>query len=141
VKNPFKRGDRVRGIYDKIERVVHSTHGHAQFYFSKPGDPLELVCAWVSAYEMVDSPADVSGDEVNAPAHYFVTLTDGQRVECKPLIRALGLSYALGNVVKYIWRAGRKTPDVLTDLRKARTYLDDEIRALEAADGAKGSDK
>lgn len=80
-------------------------------------------------------------DDVTAPAHYFATLADGSTVECKPIIRALGLSWALGNAFKYLWRAGRKTPDALKDLRKARELLDDEIRALEAAGDAPKSDK
>lgn len=73
-------------------------------------------------------------DEVRAPSHYFVTLADGREVECKHIARALGLPWALGNAFKYLWRAGRKTPDVLKDLRKAREMLDDEIKALEAAE-------
>lgn len=58
---------------------------------------------------------------------------DGTRhdveVECFDVIEALGFdaSFNLGNVLKYLWRAGRKTPDALEDLKKARTYLDREI--------------
>lgn len=54
-------------------------------------------------------------------------------VECFDLIEALGFdaSFNLGNVLKYLWRAGRKTPDALEDLKKARTYLDREIASRE----------
>jgi hypothetical protein len=78
-----------------------------------------------------------SGDDVKTPSHYFATLADGTVVECRPLIRALGLNWWLGNVLKYIWRAGRKTPDKLKDLRKARELLDDEITALEREESGK----
>lgn len=55
------------------------------------------------------------------------------------VIRAWSLNFALGNVIKYVRRAGHKVPTgyspecaALEDLKKARNYLDDEIRALEA---------
>jgi hypothetical protein len=40
------------------------------------------------------------------------------------------LSFNLGNVVKYAARAGRKSPDPLEDLYKARFYLNREIERL-----------
>lgn len=46
-------------------------------------------------------------------------------------IEAWGLGFCLGNCVKYIARAGKKTPDVLTDLKKAAWYLDHEVKRLE----------
>jgi Protein of unknwon function (DUF3310) len=46
--------------------------------------------------------------------------------EARKVIRAWGLGFNLGNVLKYIQRAERKdTP--LSNLLKARTYLDFEI--------------
>jgi hypothetical protein len=43
------------------------------------------------------------------------------------------LGFALGNVVKYIARAGKKDgASTLDDLRKAKTYLDKHIETLEA---------
>ena len=51
------------------------------------------------------------------------------------VIRAWGLNFALGSVLKYIKRHGNKPgEDAITCLTKARDYLDDEIRALEASD-------
>lgn len=47
------------------------------------------------------------------------------------IIEIFGLGFCLGNVVKYILRAGVKTPDKLVDLRKARWYLNREIKNLE----------
>jgi hypothetical protein len=76
-------------------------------------------------------------DEIAAPSHYFATLPNGAEVECRELARALALPFSLANVLKYLWRAGRKTPDKLKDLRKARAYLDWEIAALEREESGK----
>jgi len=48
------------------------------------------------------------------------------------VIHAWGLTFALGNVVKYVARAGRK-PGVsaLEDLRKAQHYIDLQIELME----------
>lgn len=39
--------------------------------------------------------------------------------------------FNLGNAIKYIWRCALKT-NTLQDLKKARWYLNDEIKRLEA---------
>ena len=58
-------------------------------------------------------------DMVNSPMHY----TDGG-IEVIDFIEAKRLGYHLGNVVKYICRAGKKgTNNGLEDLRKAQWYL------------------
>lgn len=50
------------------------------------------------------------------------------------VIEAWGLSFGLGNAVKYISRAGRKPgSDAVTDLRKASYYLTREITRLSRA--------
>lgn len=69
---------------------------------------------------MHDDPVD--------PYHY-----KGLKPEPIEVIEAWYLGFHLGNTVKYIARAGRKTPDVLTDLKKARWYLDREIANREKA--------
>jgi hypothetical protein len=40
------------------------------------------------------------------------------------------LNFCLGNVVKYVARAGRKSPNPLEDLMKARFYLNREIERV-----------
>lgn len=67
-------------------------------------------------------------DEVNHPPHYG----DGT-YETINVIEAWGLGFHLGNCVKYISRAGKKG-DRLTDLKKARWYLDREIERHDADD-------
>lgn len=61
------------------------------------------------------------GDTIHHPAHYHSGV-----YECINVIEAWNLGFHLGNVVKYISRAGRKG-DRLEDLKKARWYLDREI--------------
>ena len=52
-------------------------------------------------------------------------------IEVFDVIEAFDLNFNLGNVMKYICRAGRKTFDPIPDLRKAFTYLEREIERLE----------
>ena len=64
-------------------------------------------------------------DPVNHPLHY----TDHPSgIECIEITRHM--SFNLGNVIKYVWRADNKG-NALEDLRKARWYLDDEIKRKE----------
>lgn len=46
--------------------------------------------------------------------------------EAIKVIRAWDLNFALGNVLKYVCRAGKKD-DALEDLKKAAWYLNNEI--------------
>jgi hypothetical protein len=67
-----------------------------------------------------------SNDPVNHPAHY----TDGQ-IEVIDFIEDKKLPYHLGNVIKYICRAGKKDPGkTVEDLQKASWYLNRYIRYI-----------
>ena len=58
-----------------------------------------------------------------SPAHY----TRGS-IEVWDFIRDQQLSYHLGNAIKYICRAGYKSPDTkVEDLKKAIHYLENEL--------------
>lgn len=70
---------------------------------------------------------EIKADPVNHPPHYR---TGG--VETIDFIEAKDLNYRLGNVVKYVSRAGRKG-DPLQDLEKAAWYLQREIAARKNA--------
>lgn len=72
-----------------------------------------------------------SFDPVSHPSHY----TEGRQYEPRKVIDDWGLSFYLGNVVKYISRAGRKN-NAIEDLKKARQYLDWEIEKMEKGDKA-----
>ena len=55
------------------------------------------------------------------------------RIEVIDAITEWGLDFCLGNVVKYVARAGHKDPDkTIEDLQKAMFYLNHEIELLEA---------
>ena len=71
--------------------------------------------------------ADIERREaVNYPDYY-----KRGGIEAIDAIEAWGLGFNLGNVVKYIARAGRKTADGLQDLKKAEWYLNREIERRE----------
>ena len=57
-------------------------------------------------------------DNVNHPPHY-----KSEGMEVIDVIEAFGLGFCLGNATKYILRAGRKTKDTSTDIKKAIWYL------------------
>jgi Protein of unknwon function (DUF3310) len=66
--------------------------------------------------------------EVTHPQHYGGKENPHEAIK---VITAWGLGFNLGNVVKYISRAGKKDPEkVIQDLEKARFYLDYEINLL-----------
>lgn len=66
-------------------------------------------------------------EAVEHPSHY---LKDTGH-EVIDVIHAWQLGYNLGNVIKYVARAGRKNPEKLVeDLEKAIFYLNDEISRI-----------
>lgn len=68
-------------------------------------------------------------DYINSPPHYK---TGG--IETIDFIEAKDLNYRLGNVVKYVSRAGKKlNSDPVQDLEKAAFYLQREIEARKNA--------
>jgi len=74
--------------------------------------------------------ANDRGEEINHPPHYSFSA-----VEPIDAIRTWGLGFALGNCIKYIARAGRGGSPFITDLKKARWYLDSEIAYREGQSG------
>lgn len=66
-------------------------------------------------------------EQVNHPSHYGGADSPYEAIK---VIEAWDLGFHLGNVIKYLARAGKKG-DALTDLRKAQFYLDREISRLE----------
>lgn len=79
-------------------------------------------------------------DSVNHPKHYT---SHPSGVECITVTRHM--TFNIGNVVKYCWRAGLKTEEgkdqrtkQIEDLKKAQFYLADEIKRLEVQAEAAG---
>jgi hypothetical protein len=65
-------------------------------------------------------------ERVNHPPHY----QHPSGIECIQVVRHM--NFNLGNVIKYLWRAGQKPGvEVMEDLRKAQWYLNDEIERIE----------
>lgn len=62
-------------------------------------------------------------ERVNHPAHYGGADNPYEAIK---VIEAWNLGFHLGNAVKYICRAGKKTT-LVEDLEKARWYLDRAI--------------
>jgi hypothetical protein len=68
-------------------------------------------------------------EAIDHPEHYGGA---DDPYEAIKVVEAWGLGFHLGNVVKYVSRAGKKG-DALEDLKKARWYLDRYINRLEKA--------
>lgn len=71
---------------------------------------------------------------VNHPAHYNIG-----KIEVIDAINEWKLDFNLGNVVKYVARAGHKDiSKTLEDLEKAEFYLKDEIKRLKKSNIVRG---
>lgn len=71
--------------------------------------------------------ANVDMDIINSPSHYADT-----KIEVIDYIEDKKLGYHLGNVVKYVSRAGKKGKNkMLEDLYKAKWYLERKIKNIE----------
>lgn len=67
----------------------------------------------------------MSYEKVNQPKHY-----SGEGITAIQIIEAFSLNFALGNVIKYALRAGRKPgEEEVEDLEKASWYLQRELDA------------
>jgi hypothetical protein len=70
-------------------------------------------------------------NNVKHPAHYG---GGNNPYETIKVIEAWALDFCLGNAVKYISRAGKKTHDATEDLEKAVWYLQRRISQLKEAE-------
>jgi len=123
-----------------VYQVARKTRENSEFVskvfekvgFKKPSKILEAVeetnkevgKLFSEAYEKYKDD-----DTVNHPPHYRAG-----GIETIDFIEAKDLNYRLGNVVKYVSRAGKKVnSDPLEDLKKAQFYLTREIAVRERA--------
>tara|TARA_R110002020_G_C15923959_1_gene743140 strand:+ start:312 stop:599 length:288 start_codon:yes stop_codon:yes gene_type:complete len=81
---------------------------------------------WISA--TVPAPKDFPKESVDHPDHYGGVENPYEAIK---IIEAWDLNFHLGNVVKYVSRAGKKNKDTIEDLKKARWYIDRHIQNLE----------
>lgn len=77
-----------------------------------------------------NGPEVMVPDVVALPQHYR---NHPSGVECITITQHM--NFCRGNAIKYVWRAGEKggKDKEIEDLRKARQYLDIEIKRLESA--------
>ena len=64
-------------------------------------------------------------DNINHPPHY-----QANGMEAIDVIEAFSLGFHLGNAVKYILRAGKKTENSGEDIQKAIWYLERYVKEL-----------
>ena len=88
--------------------------------------PITLTFQATPAVNGVGYEEDHEEDMINHPPHY-----NRGGIESINVIEAWGLDFCLGNVIKYICRAGVKSPSRLEDLKKAEWYLKREIEREE----------
>lgn len=74
-----------------------------------------------------DPHYDEDDSDVNNPDHY----QSASGVETIDVIEDFDLNFNLGNVVKYVLRAGKKDESPVQDLKKAMWYLNREIASQE----------
>lgn len=79
--------------------------------------------------QAAENAANAAADNVNHPRHYT---SHPSGVECIQITRHM--SFNVGNAVKYLWRADLKGATI-EDLKKARWYIDDEIKLREQGNG------
>lgn len=77
--------------------------------------------------QKIDSLPEFKHDFVNHPKHYC---DHPSGIECIEITRHH--DFAIGNAIKYLWRAGLKDSDnEIQDLKKAVWYIQDKIAQLE----------
>lgn len=76
-------------------------------------------------------------DVVNHPNHYYTTINNVE-VDCLAAVEALGLQHHhyIASAFAYLWRCLSKG-STLTDLKKARFFIDREISQREKAGESK----
>ena len=111
-------------VIEKKPRVYKSLDGKLAWFERKPTKLFVQPQYKDAALKLLDMK---EVDPVNHPPHYR---TGG--IETIDFIEAKDLNYRLGNVIKYVSRAGKKG-DPIQDLEKAAWYLQREITARKSA--------
>ena len=117
-----KIGVSVQDVYSTryLAKKQNKANGYPPLETEEEKEVFAVICDSCESEEEL-----VKTDMVNHPPHYTVG-----GLEVIDFIEAKQLSYHLGNVVKYVVRAGHKG-DPLQDLQKARWYLERAIQKAE----------
>lgn len=100
--------------YDTLDKFYERYEKDAKAFYNKEG--LNKLKKAVEEFE---------DDEIFHPSHY-----NQGKFEVWDVIEDWNLDFFLGNVIKYIARAGHKC-DALEDLKKAQNYLEEYIERME----------
>ena len=108
------------------------------YFFRCPNDAIWVDSQWMSAsfsvagqtvlWQRHTQPEELPfiDDEVNQPSHYT---SHPSGIECIEITRHH--DFAIGNAIKYLWRAGLKNSDnEVQDLEKAVWYIQEKIKQL-----------
>ena len=123
----YNVGDEIRfnGTVYKIINVVDGNYvirdEISRLDFNIPCQTIDIHA--IAIKKPVEKPKESA---VNHPSYYQ------GKIEVIDFIEDKHLGFNLGNCIKYIARAGKKSPEKLVeDLKKARWYLDREIKNVE----------
>lgn len=116
--------DEVQKQYERLETAYHKT------FPCDDDEPLvaldDALSDLVTVGDTMKEDDDDYSSVVNHPSHYTYS-----SIEPITAIEAWQLPYHLGNVVKYVSRAGHKDASkTVEDLEKAAWYLDRYIKML-----------
>ena len=101
----------IRNVWEDCRIPFNVICDYAEIIWQRPTQPEEL--------PFID-------DEVNQPSHYT---SHPSGIECIEITRHH--DFAIGNAIKYLWRAGLKNSDnEVQDLEKAVWYIQDKIKQL-----------
>jgi hypothetical protein len=96
--------------------------------------PIEIEVSEKITMEEIEHQERIRGTDKVNPTHYQGK--DG--VQVMDVIEMFNLDYCLGNAAKYILRAGKKNGESeVTDLEKARWYLNRRIEQLKIEEASK----
>ena len=148
----MKRIDYILNAKDNMQAILDETeldcdicpvagevcNGNCEFHYKKYlNEEIEVDKSKLKLVEekkevkTVKCDKEVVNDPVNHPSHYTDT-----KIEVMDYIEDKGFNFALGNVIKYVSRAGRKDADkTIQDLEKANWYLNREIERLKNLQG------
>lgn len=124
----FEAGDKVwspgRGVAGEVRGV--DLQNEPNYYVRWEG---YTYCMWEVSRDLeplLDGTTSAVPDRVNHPAHY-----NTGKIEVIDFIEDQGLEYHESNAIKYVSRAGKKSPETRTeDLEKAVWYLQRKIALL-----------
>lgn len=125
IKDDFEYN--LYGLCLKFNTDNSDTYSDLWWWFNYGvNEPIQtLVKMDIFGYNIIGDLLNNEITDNNTPPHYQGS------VQPIDLINAQDLNFNLGNVVKYVCRAGKKKGEnILTDLEKAKDYIDFEIERV-----------